>query len=92
MRQLLPSTQTTCVQWNLVIFQLFDADNPVNVNSGRYMFTTEGHVLPLAPWLRHQTREDDLFQETNTESHINISLAGVRTIILNLSEEEVSSS
>lgn len=62
------------------LYLLFDADNPINLNFGRYMFTTEGHVLPLAPWLRQQTWEDGLFQELNSPSHINLSLAGCAAI------------
>lgn len=29
------------------MFQLFDIDNPVNKEFSRYLFTTEGHIVPL---------------------------------------------
>lgn len=28
-------------------FQLFDDDNPVNKLASRYIFSTEGHILPV---------------------------------------------
>lgn len=70
-----------------VLLQLFDADNPINLNSGRYMFTTEGHVLPLAPWLRRHTWEDGLFQDDNPPPNTNLSFASV-SILTKHSEEE----
>ena len=60
-----------------LLLQLFDADNPINLNSGRYMFTTEGHVLPLAPWLRQHTWEHGLFQDDTPPPHTNLSFASV---------------
>ncbi|XP_045132325.1 ER degradation-enhancing alpha-mannosidase-like protein 1 isoform X3 [Portunus trituberculatus] len=62
------------------LYLLFDADNPINLNSGRYMFTTEGHVLPLAPWLRQHTWENGLFQDNTPAPHTNLSLAGCPSI------------
>ncbi|KAK3930490.1 ER degradation-enhancing alpha-mannosidase-like protein 1 [Frankliniella fusca] len=34
------------------LFLLFDADNFVNKNHARYIFSTEGHLLPLLPQFR----------------------------------------
>ncbi|CAL4061382.1 unnamed protein product, partial [Meganyctiphanes norvegica] len=34
------------------LFLLFDFDNPVNVQSNKWVFSTEGHLIPMAPWLR----------------------------------------
>ena len=30
------------------LFLLFDFDNPINHHSSNYLFTTEGHVLPIS--------------------------------------------
>ena len=30
------------------LYLLFDEDNPINTNDMKYVFTTEGHVLPLS--------------------------------------------
>lgn len=29
------------------LYLLFDVDNPVNINAEKYLFTTEGHVIPI---------------------------------------------
>lgn len=65
---------------NICIFvQLFDTDNPVNQNSDRYMFTTEGHILPLAPWLRQHNWDSAHFTLppnpaiNSTDLHANVS-------------------
>lgn len=40
--------------------QLFDTDNPVNREFSRYIFTTEGHLLPLDMKFHKKTWEDDV--------------------------------
>ena len=30
------------------LYLLFDVDNPVNVHDSSYLFTTEGHILPIS--------------------------------------------
>ena len=30
------------------LYLLFDTDNPINTNDMKYIFSTEGHVLPLS--------------------------------------------
>ena len=30
------------------LYLLFDTENPINANERRYVFSTEGHVFPLA--------------------------------------------
>ena len=30
------------------LYLLFDVDNPINTDDMKYVFSTEGHVLPLA--------------------------------------------
>uniref|UniRef100_A0A2P2I8D5 alpha-1,2-Mannosidase n=1 Tax=Hirondellea gigas TaxID=1518452 RepID=A0A2P2I8D5_9CRUS len=54
------------------LYLLFDADNPVNVNSGQFLFTTEGHVIPLRSWLR-ETPPWDVGHFTPSPSPINNS-------------------
>lgn len=39
--------------------QLFDEDNHVNVETARYIFSTEGHLFPVNSELRKRTWEDD---------------------------------
>ncbi|XP_076048501.1 ER degradation-enhancing alpha-mannosidase-like protein 1 [Oratosquilla oratoria] len=45
------------------LYLLFDVDNPVNQHYSRYMFTTEGHLLPIAPWLRNPAWEQNLHRQ-----------------------------
>ncbi|KAG7157929.1 ER degradation-enhancing alpha-mannosidase-like protein 1-like [Homarus americanus] len=59
------------------LYLLFDVDNPVNLNSHRYMFTTEGHILPLAPWLRQHSWDADLFPAVDQVTPTNVSQANV---------------
>ena len=35
------------------LYLLFDVDNPVNKHDIKYLFTTEGHILPLSGELKH---------------------------------------
>lgn len=37
---------------DVLIFQLFDIHNPINTMAERYLFTTEGHIIPITPDLR----------------------------------------
>ena len=30
------------------LYLLFDVDNPVNLHASNYLFTTEGHILPIS--------------------------------------------
>ena len=30
------------------MYLLFDVDNPVNLHASNYLFTTEGHILPIS--------------------------------------------
>jgi len=38
----------------LILFQLFDVDNPLNKQFSKYLFTTEGHLLPIGSILREK--------------------------------------
>ncbi|XP_047474559.1 ER degradation-enhancing alpha-mannosidase-like protein 1 [Penaeus chinensis] len=62
------------------LFLLFDIDNPVNLKSHQYMFTTEGHILPLGPWLRKKRWDVDLFQNAETVIQVNASHASCAAI------------
>lgn len=39
--------------------QLFDIHHPINVNAERYLFTTEGHVIPITASLRSFDWDDE---------------------------------
>jgi len=46
------------------LYLLFDVDNPVNLHASNYLFTTEGHILPISNRFRHKSWEDEgLFGE-----------------------------
>ncbi|XP_027206422.2 ER degradation-enhancing alpha-mannosidase-like protein 1 [Penaeus vannamei] len=62
------------------LYLLFDIDNPVNLKSHQYMFTTEGHILPLGPWLRKKRWDVDLFQNAETVIQVNASHASCAAI------------
>ncbi|ESO02141.1 hypothetical protein HELRODRAFT_106488 [Helobdella robusta] len=47
------------------LYLLFDERNPVNVKSDEYLFSTEGHILPLLPEFRKKTFETDFQSYTN---------------------------
>jgi len=42
------------------LYLLFDEENPVNKKYGQYIFTTEGHILPISPRFRDKPWEDDV--------------------------------
>ncbi|XP_031424138.1 ER degradation-enhancing alpha-mannosidase-like protein 1 isoform X2 [Clupea harengus] len=37
------------------LYLLFDEDNPLHDSESRYIFTTEGHVVPIEPRFREHT-------------------------------------
>merc|ERR1712013_443494 len=41
------------------LFLLFDTDNPVNHHTSNYLFTTEGHVLPISNRFRKKSWDED---------------------------------
>lgn len=49
-------------------FQLFDTDNFVNKNHGSYIFTTEGHILPLLS----RFREGHFKSPTQPRSNVSV--------------------
>ena len=49
------------------MFQLFDHNNHVNKDAGRYMFTTEGHLIPISRQLTQQPWLDDINLDSNDE-------------------------
>lgn len=44
-----------------MFLQLFDVDNPLNKQFSKYLFTTEGHLLPIGSILRAKPWTDDEF-------------------------------
>jgi hypothetical protein len=42
------------------LYLLFDVDNPINRLSEKYLFTTEGHVFPVADQFRRKIWQDEL--------------------------------
>lgn len=50
------------------LYLLFDFSNPINVNDMNYVFSTEGHILPLTDHLAFKSWDDDgLFSFQNVE-------------------------
>jgi len=50
------------------LYLLFDLDNPVNRNYKKYIFTTEGHILPLSQRFRVSSWDlDGLFDQPSTD-------------------------
>jgi len=41
------------------LYLLFDVDNPINLHSSNYLFTTEGHVLPISNRFRQKAWDAD---------------------------------
>ena len=59
--------------------QLFDEDNHVNKEATRYVFTTEGHVIPIdkrfreKPWQeRNQDKGDKHPKDSSVESDLPV--------------------
>ncbi len=54
--------------------QLFDEDNPLHKSESKYIFTTEGHVVPIDQRFREKSWEDQFpCEEPNNEPPANIS-------------------
>lgn len=46
------------------LYLLFDADNPVNRDAERFVFTTEGHLFPVdGEYRRKVWEEEDIFPD-----------------------------
>uniref|UniRef100_A0A8C5PVR6 alpha-1,2-Mannosidase n=1 Tax=Leptobrachium leishanense TaxID=445787 RepID=A0A8C5PVR6_9ANUR len=45
------------------LYLLFDEDNPVHRTGNKYLFTTEGHLVPLDPRFRKSALHDDFHEE-----------------------------
>lgn len=41
-----------------MILQLFDEDNPLHKSENKYIFTTEGHIVPIDQRFREKQWED----------------------------------
>lgn len=44
---------------SLIFAQLFDIHHPINQFAERYLFTTEGHIIPITPSLRSPDWDDE---------------------------------
>ena len=42
-----------------LVFQLFDTENYVNKHSAQFVFTTEGHLFPIAAQYRQKSWEKE---------------------------------
>ncbi|XP_018021975.1 ER degradation-enhancing alpha-mannosidase-like protein 1 [Hyalella azteca] len=61
------------------LYLLFDHNNPVNLGSGQFLFTTQGHVVPLGPWLRDKTLWDEAHFTPEAHKAVNLSDSNVWT-------------
>uniref|UniRef100_A0A8C1WCE7 alpha-1,2-Mannosidase n=1 Tax=Cyprinus carpio TaxID=7962 RepID=A0A8C1WCE7_CYPCA len=56
------------------LYLLFDEDNPLHKSESKYIFTTEGHVVPIDQRFREKSWEDQFpCEEPNKEPPANIS-------------------
>ena len=56
-------------------------NNPVNRDSYNYVFTTEGHLIPLGAWQHDTSWDKDHFKLNNVNSSLNLSKANVSITI-----------
>lgn len=55
-------------------FQLFDEDNPLHKSENKYIFTTEGHVVPIDQRFREKSWEEQFpYEEAKKDPRANIS-------------------
>ena len=54
------NSQGCCIKQECVLFslQLFDEDNPLHKSDNKYIFTTEGHVVPIDKRFREKQWSD----------------------------------
>ncbi|ODM99933.1 ER degradation-enhancing alpha-mannosidase-like protein 1 [Orchesella cincta] len=52
------------------LYLLFDTDNPLNNQFNKYLFTTEGHLLPIGEKMRSKPWETDVFPASATMSSL----------------------
>ncbi|XP_069592289.1 ER degradation-enhancing alpha-mannosidase-like protein 1 isoform X2 [Ranitomeya imitator] len=50
------------------LFLLFDEENPLHVTGSKYLFTTEGHLIPVDPRFRNKAWRDIFTPERKPES------------------------
>ena len=69
----------------LISLQLFDADNHLNKHPMKYIFSTEGHILPLKKEFRRKPWEDygddDFTFSTPKQDTSRLSLEDVPTVV-----------
>lgn len=58
------------------LYLLFDIDNPVNKMDSGYLFTTEGHLLPVNNRLRHKSWDQEgMFDALSSTSNCSLNTA-----------------
>lgn len=61
--------------------QLFDEDNPLHKFASKYIFTTEGHVVPIDPRFRQKSWEEHVpCKEFTKEPPANISNVSIQCV------------
>ncbi|KAM8929941.1 ER degradation-enhancing alpha-mannosidase-like protein 1 isoform 2-T2 [Pelodytes ibericus] len=62
------------------LFLLFDEDNPVHTTGNKFLFTTEGHLVPLDPRLRKTAWQDIFHHEGKAQGSLEkLSQTRLRT-------------
>ncbi|KAB7506973.1 ER degradation-enhancing alpha-mannosidase-like protein 1 [Armadillidium nasatum] len=61
------------------LYLLFDKENPVNKQPNKYVFTTEGHLIPTGPWLRKKEWTEH-FTVSSDAFFLNVSDANCQAI------------
>lgn len=57
-----------CVNNYSFFFQLFDKENYINTHASEYIFTTEGHVIPLLQAFRKKPWADVLMNNDDVDA------------------------
>lgn len=60
---------------NVIVFQLFDFDNPLNNDAAKFLFSTEGHIFPLSWRYRRKTWSDE-FEDDEDDQHQREDIPG----------------
>ena len=62
----------------IYLFQLFDKDNPLHETDNDYIFTTEGHLLPLNYPYREKLAK---LYEKSKHSYMNSHMSGEVSVL-----------
>ena len=70
---------------SLTLVQLFDEDNYLNQHgANQYIFTTEAHIIPLMPRLRHKVWEESDEGTSNMECGIDSDQSSNENPLVNI--------